>query len=232
MAKLGMIGGTGPESTVDYYKRLIALYREKTVDDSYPEIVISSINMTQMLAFVAEKKWDALVDMLSGELDCLAKTGVSIGFLAANTPHIVFEQAQAKSPIPLISIVEATREYAKSLGLQKVGLLGTLFTMQSDFYQREFQKADIEIAVPLPEEQQYIQQKLMTEIEMGSFLDSTRQGLLKIVERMITENSIEGLILGCTELPLILTKDEFGIPFLNTTQIHVESIMDTYMGVH
>jgi aspartate racemase len=232
MAKLGMIGGTGPESTVDYYKRLIALYREKTGDDSYPEIIISSINMTQMLAFIAEKHWDALIEMISREVECLSKADASIGFLSANTPHIVFEQVQAKSPIPLVSIVEATRAYAEGLGLKKVGLMGTLFTMQSDFYQREFQKAAIEIAVPLPTEQQYIQQKLMTEIELGVFLESTRSGLLKIAQRMIAENSIQGLILGCTELPLILTKDQFGIPFLNTTQIHVESILETYMGAN
>ena len=229
MAKLGMIGGTGPESTVDYYKRLIALYREKTGDDSYPEIVISSINMTQMLALVAEKDWDALIEMISREVECLSKAGASIGFLSANTPHIVFEQVQANSPIPLVSIVEATRAYAEGLGLQKVGLMGTLFTMQSSFYEQEFQKSEIEIAVPLPAEQQYIQQKLMTEIELGVFLDSTRSELLKIAQRMIAEDSIQGLILGCTELPLILTKDEFGIPFLNTTRIHVERILEEYL---
>lgn len=224
-----MIGGTGPESTVDYYQRLIKLYQLKTNDGSYPEIIISSIDMTAMLKLVANKNWDALIDLLSNEVNSLYKAGATIGFLSANTPHIVFDQVQKLSAIPLISIVQSTRKCAESLKLKKIGLMGTLFTMQSNFYQREFDKSNIALVIPNQKEQQFIQEKLMMEIEKGIFLDSTRKDLLNIVERMIAENSIQGLILGCTELPLILKKDEFGIPFLNTTKIHVESIIEKYL---
>lgn len=226
MKTIGMIGGLGPESTVDYYQRIIKLYREKTNDNSYPNILINSINMTAMLNRLAEKDWDSLIDMLTNAIHTLSKAGADFAFISSNTPHIVFEQVQAASPIPLISIVEAARRYAQSLSLKKIGLMGTLFTMQSSFYQKEFDKADISLVVPTKQEQLYIHQKLMTEIELGVFLDSTRQELLKIIKRMITENSIEGVVLGCTELPLILTKAEFGIPFLNTTEIHVASILE------
>jgi aspartate racemase len=230
MAKIGMIGGTGPESTVDYYKRLINLYQQKTNEESYPEIVITSIDMTAMLKLVEEKSWDALVKMLSDEAAALSRAGATFAFLAANTPHIVFERVQKQSPIPLVSIVEATRRRAESLGLKKLGLTGTYFTMQSRYYQDEFDKSKISLVLPTQEEQQYIRDKLMGEIEKGVLLDSTRDGLLKIAKRMVIEDSIQGLILGCTELPLILTKDEYGIPFLNTTEIHVESIMDKYLN--
>jgi aspartate racemase len=138
----------------------------------------------------------------------------------------VFNKLEGLSPIPLISIVEETSKEAEEMGLQKVGLLGTSFTMQASFYQEVFAKNNIDIVVPREQEQEYIQHKLMTEIELGEFLELTRKGLLKIVKRMIEEDSIEGLVLGCTELPLILTKDEFGIPFLNTTKIHVESAIE------
>lgn len=230
MKRIGMIGGVGPESTVDYYQRIIKLYRQKVNDDSYPELIINSINMAAMLKMIADKDWDNLIDMLGNAINSLSKAGADFAFLSANTPHIVFEQVQKAVPIPLISIVEATRKKAESLGLKKVGLLGTLFTMESDFYQTEFDKSGIELAVPTAQEQPYIHQKLMTEIEQGIFLDSTREGLLKIVKRMIVEDSIEGVVLGCTEIPLILTKDEFGIPFLNTTQIHVDRILDACLN--
>jgi len=226
MKKIGMIGGVGPESTVDYYQRIIKLYRLKVKDNSYPNIIINSIDMTAMLKMLADMDWDSLVGMLTDAINSLYKAGADFGFISSNTPHIVFEQVQKASPIPLISIVETTRRNTENLGLKKVGLMGTLFTMQSNFYQTEFDRSGISLEVPTGQEQQYIHQKLMAEIEQGIFLDSTREELLKIVKRMIVQDSIDGVVLGCTELPLILTKDEFGIPFLNTTKIHVDSILD------
>lgn len=229
MPKIGMIGGTGPESTVDYYQRIIALYQQMTGTEEYPEIIISSVNMTHVLDLVDQRDWKALTDLLSREVNGIYQAGASMGFLSANTPHVVFDRLQALSPIPLISIVASARSEAEKLGLKKIGLMGTLFTMQSHFYQKEFDKIGASLVVPNAQEQKMIQEKLMTEIEKGVFLDQTRQALLNIVKRMIEENSIEGVILGCTELPLILTKDEFGIPFLNTTKIHVQDIVRSYL---
>jgi aspartate racemase len=229
--KIGMIGGIGPESTVDYYQRLIMLYQKNVSGDDYPEIIINSINMTAMLKFVSDRNWDGLVGMLADAVDLLYKAGADLAFIASNTPHVVFEQVRRVSPIPLVSIVEATRMEAEKLGLKKVGLLGTLFTMESSYYQAEFNNAGIAVVVQNEEEKQYIQQKLFSEIEHGVFLEETRKGLLKIVKMFITDKSIDGVVLGCTELPLILTKDEYGIPFLNTTEIHAQRIFEKYMGL-
>ncbi|MGE5605662.1 MAG: aspartate/glutamate racemase family protein [Bacteroidota bacterium] len=162
-------------------------------------------------------------DWLLKGIDILYKAGADFGIISANTPHVVFDQLKSSSPIPLISIVEETSKKAKELKLQRVGLLGTGFTMRSNFFQKVFAKDNISIVVPKEQEQEYIQHKLMTEIELGRLLAETREGLLKIVKRMVDEDSIQGVVLGCTELPLILTKSEFGIPFLNTTRIHVDS---------
>jgi len=118
------------------------------------------------------------------------------------------------------------------MGVKKVGLLGTKFTMESEFYQIASNKNNIQIFVPNEKEQDYIHNKLMSEIELGNFFDKTRKGLLDIIKRMIDDNSIEGIILGCTELPLILTKSELGIPFFNTTKIHVESIINYYLHMN
>ena len=227
--KIGMIGGIGPESTMDYYQRLIKLYKEKVDPNDYPEIMINSINMTAMLKIVADRNLDSLSNMLTKAINCLYDAGADFAFIASNTPHIVFESVRSVSPIPLVSIVESTRLEADKLALKKVGLLGTLFTMKSSYYQAEFDKSDISVIVPNEDEQNYIQQKLFSEIEQGIFLEDTRNGLLKIVKRLIDDDSIDAVILGCTELPLILTKSEYEIPFLNTTEVHVYRILEKYI---
>jgi len=232
MAKIGMIGGFGPESTLDYYRLLIETYRNKSKDESNPDIIINSMDITTLMRLVANKEWDNLVEWLFNGIKVLEKGGADFGFISANTPHIVFERLNELSPIPLISIVDKTCEYIKKTGIKKVGLLGTKFTMQSEFYKRACNRKDIEIFFPSEKEQDYIQNKLMTEIELGKFIDDTRDGLIDIIKRMTKYNSIEGVILGCTELPLILTKSELGIPFFNTTKIHVESIIKYYLNIN
>lgn len=224
-----MIGGLGPESTLDYYKLIVEGYREAVNDGSYPEIVINSMNMKELLDMMDNGEWDNVVACLINGIGALYKAGADFAFISSNTPHIVFERINKKSPIPLISIVEETCKSANKLGMKKMGLLGTKFTMKNNFFQKVFDKSKITIVVPKEEEQEYIHNKLMNEIELGQFLDETKNELLNIVKRMLDEDSIEGVILGCTELPLILTKDEFGIPFLNTTKIHVESVIKNYL---
>ncbi|KUO64497.1 MAG: aspartate racemase [Gracilibacter sp. BRH_c7a] len=232
MKKIGMIGGFGPESTLDYYRLLIDQYRKSNGEGSLPEIIIYSMDVYALLGMVEQEKWDDVTEYLLGGINTLSKAGADFGFISANTPHIVFDRLKDLSPIQLISIVEETGKKTQTMGLHKVGLLGTSFTMGSGFFQEVFTNYNISIVVPNKEEQEYIQHKLMSEIELGKFHEKTRKGLLTIVKRMISDETIEGVILGCTELPLILTKDEFGIPFLNTTKIHVDSIMNFCLSKH
>ena len=223
MKKIGMIGGFGPESTLDYYRLIIDQYHQLQGEGSLPEIIIYSMDMYTLLTLVEQKRWDDVTEFLLKGVNTLNRAGADFGIISANTPHIVYDRLKSLSPIPLISIVEETSKKAKEIGLQRVGLLGTSFTMRASFFQKVFAINNIDIVVPSEKEQDFIQHKLMTEIELGQFLEETRNGLLTIVKRMVDEDLIEGVILGCTELPLILTKDEYNIPFLNTTKIHVES---------
>jgi aspartate racemase len=224
MKTLGVIGGIGPESTIEYYRHLIAAYRKQNPDGSYPAIVINSINMRTLLDMIEADDRVKMVAFLVGEIQKLASAGAQVGLLAANTPHIVFDELRRKSPIPLVSIVEATCEAAKALALKRIGLFGTRFTMQGDFYPRVFSAAQIELVTPQPDEQAYIHEKYMNELVKGAILDETRKQLLAIVDRMKQQQHIEGLILGGTELPLILGDlTDHGIPFLDTTRIHVEA---------
>lgn len=224
MKTIGIIGGIGPESTVDYYKRIIEAYR---IEGSLaaPEIIIYSIDLQEALELVAGQQWGRLVYLLVAKIKALHRAGADVAVISANTAHIVFDEVQAKSPIPLLSIVTATCDHADRLGLKRPGLLGTKFTMQSSFFASPFAARGIPVVVPSAADQEYINEKLMSEIELGVFTDETRAGLLAVIKRMIDSSGIDGVILGCTELPLILKKDEFGIPFLNTTAIHVESIV-------
>ena len=226
MKTVGIIGGIAPESTIQYYRLIVAGYREHKRDGNYPSILINSINMKQMLDLIGAKRLPEVVQYLKGELDKLARAGADFGVLASNTPHLVLDDLQAVSPIPLISIVEATCQRASELGLERVGLFGTRFTMQGGFYDREFEKRGMAIVLPADDDQEYIHEKYMTELVNGVILKETKAGLLRIVNRLKREQKIQGLVLGGTELPLILKDgDDPEIPFLDTTSIHVQSII-------
>src|SRR5438132_2889723 len=231
MKTLGIIGGLGPESTIDYYQKIIALYRERTGDGSYPEFVITRVNLRMGLDFMAANYLAGMSAYLLEGIGKLARAGADFGLISANTPHIVFEDVASKSPIPLISIVEATCACAKARKLKRLALFGTRYTMQGKFYVNLFSREGIELLVPEPNDQDYIHEKYMNELVPGKFLPETRAGLLAIVDRMKAKSEIDGVILAGTELPLILRDpDHNGIPFLNTTKIHVEAAVDQMLS--
>lgn len=219
-----MIGGLGPESTLDYYQRIIALYRERTGERHYPEFVIVSVDLRKGLDFMDANDLGGMSDFLLEGIDKLARAGADFGIISANTPHIVFDQLAPKTPIPLISIVEATCTAAKARNLKRLALLGTRYTMQTDFYPKVFARESVELFVPDLQDQDYIHDKYFSELVPGKFLPETRARLLAIIDQMKTSRDIDGVILAGTELPLIL-RDPIhnGIPFLDTTKIHVEA---------
>src|SRR6266581_1733132 len=224
MKTLGIIGGLGPESTIDYYQRIIALYRERTGDGSYPQFIINSVNLKKGLDFMAANDLAGMADYLLVGIGKLARAGADFGLIAANTPHIVFDDAAPKSPIPLISIVEATCAAAKTRKLKRLALFGTRYTMQATFYPKVFSREGIELLVPDPQDQDYIHDKYLNDLVPGKFWRETRAGLLAIIDRMKAESDVDGVILAGTELPLILHGETHnGIPLLDTTKIHVEA---------
>jgi len=226
MKTLGLIGGIGPESTVEYYRYIIAGYREQKPDSGYPAILVNSVNLAQLIEWMNEDNLEKVIEYLVLEVERLAKAGVDFGAFASNTPHIVFDEIQRQSRIPLISIVEATCERVQALGFKKVALFGTRFTMQGRFYPEVFSRAGITLVVPESEEQTYIHDKYFGELLNNIFLPETGQALLAIAEELRVRHGIEGLILGGTELPLILRDDEHnGVRLLDTTRIHCDRIV-------
>ena len=226
MKPIGVVGGIGPESTIDYYRAMIAAYQERRPDGSYPAIVISSVDAHAFLGPLMAGKLAAVTDMLVAELARLERAGAGIALLAANSPHIVFDEVQRRSPLPLVSIVEATRDEALRLGLTRLGLFGTRYTMQGHFYQDVFGKAGLALVVPAEAEQEYIHDKYMSELVKGILLPETRDRLLAIVAEMKARDGVDAVILGGTELPLILRDTHAsGIPLLDTTVIHARAIV-------
>jgi aspartate racemase len=227
MKTAGMIGGLGPESTVDYYRSIIARYRARNPDRSYPSLIINSLDLSKGLQLVDTGRLSELTDYLAAGVQSLVRAGAVFGFFSANTPHIVFDEVQRQSAIPLLSIVRATCDRTKALGLKNVGLFGTRFTMQATFYPDEFQRAGIAVVRPKESEQDFIHKKYLDELLNGKFLPATRAELLSIASRMKVQEGTEAMILAGTELPLLLRDSEGAdIQFLDTTEIHVEVVVD------
>ncbi|HEY6871397.1 MAG TPA: amino acid racemase [Geobacteraceae bacterium] len=231
MKKIGIVGGIGPESTLDYYRGIIDAFRDRIGGMNYPDIVIYSADLTELLEILEAKAMDRLADWLLARIEALHRAGAEFAVIASNTPHVVFDEVARRSPLPLLSIVEATCRKAASLGVRIPGLMGTKFTMAADFFRKPFRERGMEVVLPLPEEQRFIHEKLFSEIELGIIRDETREALLAIVKGMVERDGIDSLILGCTELPLILPGEAHGIPFLNTTAIHVEGIVSYCTGL-
>lgn len=224
MKTLGVIGGIGPESTVEYYRLIIAAYQGRVRDGSYPSIVINSIDLKKMVDWITADRLAEVVEYLVVEVERLARAGADLALLSANTAHVVFDEVRRRSPVPLVSIVEAACAEAKAHGLRRLALFGTRFTMRGRFYPEVFSREGLALVVPAEDEQEFIHDRYMNELLKGVFLPETRERLLAIAGRMGEREGVEGLILGGTELPLILRGERAaGLPLLDTTRIHVNA---------
>ena len=226
MKTVGIVGGIAPDSTIEYYRQIIAQYRAQSSAGDYPSVIINSINLRRMIDLITANELAAVTAYVLEAIEKLARAGADFALMASNTPHLVFDDLRARSSLPLISIVETACAEAETLGMKRVGLFGTRFTMRADFYPKVFSSAGIEIISPSDAEQDYIHTHYMDELVNGIFLPETKKGLLEIVDQLRERSQVEGIILGGTELPLILDDGAHnGVPFLDTTAIHVKRIV-------
>jgi aspartate racemase len=227
---LGIIGGIAPESTIEYYRTIIALHRERS-GGAYPSLIINSIDLTNMIGLVSARKFRKLVDYLVDELRRLEAAGAQLAIFASNTPHIVFDDVAAASPLPLISIVDVTRDAARSAGLHRLALFGTRFTMEAPFYANVLGASGSEVFAPGDDERDLIHTRYMNELVNGRFLQSTRDELHAIIERMQRDHRIDGVILGGTELPLLLREETHnGVRLLDTGRIHADATVNAMLA--
>ena len=223
MRKLGLIGGTGPESTVPYYRGIVfAVQRER---GNFPPLTIESVSVFDVLRLCGAGEYEKLTGYLLEAVRNLAGAGAEVAALTGNTPHIVFDRLQALSPIPLVSMVEATCRETVRRGLDRVGLLGTIFTMEEEFFRVPFREQGIQVAVPTRAEREYLNRVIADELELGTVREESRARVLAMVERMAREDGIQAVILGCTELPLLLSDRNSPVPCLDTMEIHINTLV-------
>ena len=226
MKKLGLVGGMGPGSTIPYYHDIMYGVQKKVGGECFPNLTIESVNVFEVLRLCREEKFSELTDYLMRAILNLVASGADFAALSANTPHIVFGELQKQSPIPLVSIVDTACKEAQKQKFTKLGLLGTIFTMEGDFFKKPFIASGIEIITPKEQEMALINEKISCELELGTVKKETLQVFLTIIERMKREEGIQAIILGCTELPLILSNNVTPVPCLDTMQIHVQALVN------
>jgi aspartate racemase len=229
MTTLGMIGGLGPESTIDYYRRILETW-EQVEPGTAPSIVIDSLDVRRGLRLV-ETDRPGLIEYLLESLGRLAGAGVGFAVMTANTPHLVFDDLVARSPVPLLSIVEVCAEEARGRGLGRLALLGTRFTMEGPFYPEVCARYGITVVTPDEADRAWVHERYIGELLKGDFRDDTRRQFTELVGRLRDDTGVEGVILGGTELPLLLPTPVIAtLPALDTTALHVAAIVKRLRG--
>jgi aspartate racemase len=222
--KIGILGGLSPESTVVYYTYITRAYTERYGDYGYPEIIIYSVSLQKYHDWRARGEWDKIAgDMISAAHN-LEKAGADFGIIATNTMHIVYDEVQAAVTIPLLHITDATIKVIREGGYSTVGLLGTKFTMNEDFYRDRLVANGINSIVPSIEDQEIVHRIIVEELVRGQIKDNSRQQYLEIINKMQKEG-VEGVILGCTEIPLLIQEKDCALPLFDTTVIHAEAAL-------
>jgi len=229
MKKIGIIGGLGPESTLYYYRTLIDLCRKTpSLNGNYPEIIIYSMNIVEISRLRESGNMAELVARQVAALKSLHNAGAEFGIISCNACHVVFNEIEAASPMLVLSIVTETCKEAVRQGIQRVALFGMQSTMKGEFYQDVFKEHGIAVFVPEEKDQVYVSERLRREATLDRVSDETKQGYLDILKKMVDAYKVQGLILGCTEMPLVMTdveQQKAKIPFFDTGKIHVQSAL-------
>jgi len=224
MKKLGLIGGTGPESTLLYYRKFVYQANKRKGPLFFPKLTIDSVNVYDVLAMCEQQDYRGLVSYLEQAVHNLVAAGAEVVALTGNTPHIVFDALQARASVPLVSIITSVSQTICQHGLKTVGLIGTGFTMKADFFKKPLREAGISVITPAEHEMTFIANKIHDELEQGIIVPETRDKFIAIIERMAEEQGIEAIILGCTELPLLFEGINLPVTPLDTVDIHIDAL--------
>lgn len=222
--KIGILGGMSPESTVEYYQYITRAYTERFGDYGYPEIIIYSVSFQPYVDWPGQDRWDLVAQGLSEAAQKLEAAGADFIVIATNTMHLVFDQVQASVGVPMLSLLDAVGEAILARGMKKVGLLSTQFTMEKTFYQEALARKGITVLVPDAEDRQYVNAVIYNELVAKQIRGESRAGFVAIIDRLAARGA-EGVILGCTEVPLLVSERDTNIPLFDTTAIHAEAVL-------
>ncbi|WP_455279314.1 aspartate/glutamate racemase family protein [[Eubacterium] cellulosolvens] len=223
--KIGILGGLSPESTSIYYNHIIREYAKRYSDYNYPEIIIYSVNFQEFINWQNQERWDLAAKKMIEIFNILKNAGADLGLIATNTMHIVFDEVQNEISMPLLNIIKSTAEFINKEKITTVGLLGTIFTMSKDFYKQELKKNGIATLVPEKEEQELINKIIFQELTKGIILPKSKAVYVKIINKL-RDRGAQGIILGCTEIPLLVKEEDCRIRLYDTTKIHAEKALN------
>ena len=227
--KIGILGGMSPESTVEYYQYITRTYTERFGDHNYPEIIIYSVRFQPYIDWPKEDRWDLIAAGLRDAARRLAAAGADFILIATNTMHLVFDDVQAGVDVPMLSLLDAVSDAIRARGMTKVGLLGTQFTMEKAFYQDALLRRGINVLVPDAGDRVYVNGVIYNELIAGRIREESRAGFIEIIQSLVARGA-EGVILGCTEIPLLVSEADAGIPLFDTTIIHAEAALNYAIG--
>jgi aspartate racemase len=224
MKRIGIVGGLSPESTIYYYKYITHRYTQQFGDYGYPHIIIYSVTFQDFVDWGKADDWKAIEDNLSDALLALEKTGADFAIIATNTMHYLYDSLVERTNIPILNLLEAVSEHAEKLGIKKLGLLGTKFTMTHGFYPNALSKVGVETIVPDSEDQKVVNDIIFHELTKGIITGESKDRYLKIIKKLVDKKA-EGVILGCTEIPLLIKQEDLKIHVLDSSEIHAEAAL-------
>lgn len=231
MSRIGIVGGLSPESTVTYYQYLTRTSAGILGGSRTPEIVIFSVDLERYHRWRDAGRWDLVTGDLVKAAGCLERCGVDLALIATNTMHKVFAEVAASTSIRLVSIIDTTIDAIRARGLKRVALIGTRFTMIDDFFRAPLAESGIDCLVPEPEDIAYIHASIENELVKGRFVDATRDRYLAIVDGLIARGA-EGVILGCTEIPLLIDGGRLPVPAFDTATLHADAVLRIWLERH
>jgi aspartate racemase len=227
--RIGILGGLTPESTITYYQHIVHRYEQLHGDHGYPEVVIYSVTFQQFEDWMEAEQWDRVEEGLIAALKHLAAAGADFAVMATNTMHLLLPRLQEASPIPILSIVDATARAITRAGLKRVGLLGTRFTMEKPFYADGLAGHGIASVVPDKADRELIHRVIMQELSLGVLRDESRRAYLRVIDALVARGA-QGIVLGCTEIPLLVKPEHTRIPLFDTATIHAEEALEGAIG--
>jgi aspartate racemase len=222
--RIGILGGMSPESTVEYYQYITRTYTERYGDYGYPEILIYSVSFQPYVDWPSEGRWGRVAEGLSAAAQRLEAAGADCIVIATNTMHIVVDEVQAAVSVPVLSLLDAVADAIRSRGLRVAGLLGTRFTMEKAFYVDALAEKGIRVLVPGAEERRFVDGVIYQELVVGRVRETSRCRFVEIIEGLATRGA-QGVILGCTEIPLLVREQDVDVPLFDTTLIHAEAAL-------
>lgn len=229
MATLGIIGGIGPPSTVEYYRAVVDIHRARTGGRA-PQVLINSLDGDELYRHLSAARTEDLAELLLVGLRELAAGGADLALLASASVHVAFDRVREASPLPLVGIVDATVEAC--VAHNKLGLLATTFTVRADLFGAQMAARGITVVAPTDAEQDDVHGIYFDELVAGRLRSSSRARLLQIAHRMRDEESIDGVLLAGTELPLLLPKQNYDdLPFIDTGRAHVQAAVAAMLTV-